>query len=98
MSQLYSVPVGGGRVTQVLPVPAIDATLDSTGNLLIFHDVKGYENEWRKHHVSAVTRDVWVYDFKANKSQNVTADWAAAGRTSAAPAATSTSPLPSPLF
>lgn len=72
MSQLYSVSVAGGRVTQVLPVPAIDATFDSTGNLLIYHDVKGYESEWRKHHVSAVTRDVWLYDLKAKKYRQLT--------------------------
>ena len=29
MTQLYSVPVAGGRVTQVLAVPALDATFDS---------------------------------------------------------------------
>ena len=62
MSELYSVPVGGGKVSQVLSVPAIDATLNSTGDKLIYNDVKGYESIWRKHHVSAVTRDIWVYD------------------------------------
>jgi Tol biopolymer transport system component len=72
MTQLYSVPVAGGRVTQVLPVPAIDATFDSTGTRLIYHDVKGYESEWRKHHVSAVTRDVWLYDFKARTYRQLT--------------------------
>ncbi|MEN8202075.1 MAG: S41 family peptidase [Bacteroidota bacterium] len=62
MSELYSVPVGGGKVGQVISVPAIDATLNSSGDKLIYHDVKGYESEWRKHHTSAVTRDIWVYD------------------------------------
>ena len=62
MSELYSVPVGGGKVDQVLSVPAIDARLNSTGDKLIYHDVKGYESDWRKHHTSAVTRDIWVYD------------------------------------
>ncbi len=72
MSQLYSVPVAGGRVTQVLPVPALDATLDSTGSKLIYHDIKGYEDNWRKHHVSSVTRDVWVYDFKTKTYRQLT--------------------------
>ena len=62
MSELYSVPVTGGRVKQVISVPALDATLNSTGDKLIYHDIKGYESDWRKHHVSAVTRDIWVYD------------------------------------
>ncbi len=72
MSQLYSVPVAGGRVTQVLPVPALDATLDPAGDKLIYHDIKGYESEWRKHHTSSVTRDVWLYDFKTKQFRQLT--------------------------
>ena len=64
MSELYSVPVRGGKVSQVLSVPALDSTLNSTGDKMIYHDIKGYESDWRKHHVSAVTRDIWVYDMK----------------------------------
>ena len=62
MTQLYSVPVTGGRVGMVLPVPAVNATVDASGGKVIYEDVKGYEDQWRKHHTSAVTRDVWVYD------------------------------------
>jgi len=72
MNQLYSVPVTGGRVTQVLPVPALDATLDATGGKLIYHDIKGYESAWRKHHTSSVTRDVWVYDFGTKQYRQLT--------------------------
>ncbi|MDX1685905.1 MAG: S41 family peptidase [Saprospiraceae bacterium] len=62
MSELYTVPVEGGQVDLVLTSPAIDARYSSTGDKIIYHDVKGYENDWRKHHTSAVTRDIWVYD------------------------------------
>jgi len=72
MDELYSVPVGGGRVSQVLPVPALNATLSAAGDKLIYHDIKGYESDWRKHHKSAVTRDVWVYDFKTGKYSQLT--------------------------
>jgi len=67
MSELYSVPVIGGRVSQVLTTPALDAVVDSTGNKLIYEDVKGYESDWRKHHTSAVTRDIWMYDLADKK-------------------------------
>lgn len=60
MSELYSVPVTGGRVAQVLPVPAINATV--FGDKIIYEDVKGYESDWRKHHTSAVTRDINMYE------------------------------------
>ncbi|HUL44841.1 MAG TPA: S41 family peptidase [Bacteroidota bacterium] len=72
MVQLYSVPVSGGRISQMLPVPALDAKFNSTGDKLIYHDIKGYESDWRKHHTSSVTRDVWVYDFKSGKYQQLT--------------------------
>ncbi len=72
MTQLYSVPVAGGRVSMVLPVPALDATVDAAGDRIIFHDNKGYESEWRKHHTSSVTRDVWMYDVKTKKYTQLT--------------------------
>src|ERR1035438_6132467 len=72
MSELYSVPVNGGHVTQVLPIPAMDATVNSTGDKIIYHDLKGYESEWRKHHTSSVTRDIWVYDLKTKKYKQLT--------------------------
>ncbi|MDE6490776.1 MAG: peptidase S41, partial [Muribaculaceae bacterium] len=34
---------------------------------------KGFENEWRKHHTSAVTRDLWRYDVATGKHTNLTA-------------------------
>lgn len=67
MSELYSVPAAGGRVSLVLTTPALDATVDATGDKIIFHDYKGYESDWRKHHTSSVTRDVWAYDVKTGK-------------------------------
>ncbi|MFA9389911.1 MAG: S41 family peptidase [Prolixibacteraceae bacterium] len=71
MAELYSVPVKGGRVTQILTSPAHDAKLSPDGKKLIFHDRKGYENDWRKHHTSAVTRDIWVYDLETKTYQQL---------------------------
>jgi Tol biopolymer transport system component/C-terminal processing protease CtpA/Prc len=70
MSELYSVPVAAGRVTQVLPVPAYDAV--AVGSRLLYHDAKGYESPWRKHHTSSVTRDIWLYDLVTKKYRQVT--------------------------
>ena len=74
MAELYSVPVQGGRVTQALTTPAHDATYSPDGKKLIFHDRKGYENEWRKHHTSAVTRDVWAYDLESKNYQQLSSN------------------------
>ncbi|QEC66810.1 peptidase S41 [Panacibacter ginsenosidivorans] len=65
--ELYSVSVNGGNASQLLPIPAIDATVNAKGDKIIYHDLKGYESDWRKHHTSAVTRDIWLYDVAAKK-------------------------------
>ena len=72
MVQLYSVPITGGRVSLVLPMPTLEATLNPAGNKLIYDDLKGYESLWRKHHTSSVTHDIWVYDFNAKTYTQLT--------------------------
>lgn len=67
MPELYSVPAVGGRVKQILTSPAHDARFSPDGSKIIFHDQKGYESEWRKHHTSAVTRDIWVFDLTSKE-------------------------------
>ena len=70
--ELYSVSVNGGEAALVLTQPAISATVDPAGSKIIYHDQKGYESEWRKHHTSSVTRDIWVYDLKTKKNTQLT--------------------------
>jgi len=62
MGELYAVSVAGGRPKQVMTTDAEHANWDSTGQRLVFHDYKGYEDNWRKHHKSSVTRDIWIWD------------------------------------
>lgn len=70
--ELYSVSVNGGEAALVLTQPAISATVNPAGNKIIYHDQKGYESDWRKHHTSSVTRDIWVYDLKTKKNTRLT--------------------------
>lgn len=70
--ELYSVPTKGGRVDQVLTVPAEFVQVNEDGSQLIFHDKKGGENEFRKHHVSAITRDIWTYDVASKEHKMLT--------------------------
>jgi Tol biopolymer transport system component/C-terminal processing protease CtpA/Prc len=72
MPELYSVPVTGGKVEQVLTTPAEDVSFSPDGSLMYYHDKKGGENVWRKHHTSAITRDIWVYDIKASTHKKLT--------------------------
>jgi tricorn protease len=70
--ELYRVPVSGGRVVQVLTTPAEDVRASRDGRFLIYHDKKGGENEWRKHHTSAIARDIWVYDTQSGEHHKIT--------------------------
>jgi len=70
--ELYGISVNGGEAALVLTQPAMAATVNPAGDKIIYHDQKGYESEWRKHHASSVTRDIWVYDQKANKNIQLT--------------------------
>jgi tricorn protease len=70
--ELWQVPVAGGRPLQVLTTPAEDARYSADGRWLVYHDRKGGENQWRKHHVSAIARDIWVMDARAGTHRRVT--------------------------
>jgi len=70
--ELYKVPAAGGRAVQILGTPAEDAKLSRDGRLLLYHDKKGGENEWRKHHTSAITRDIWAYDTGTGRHRMIT--------------------------
>ncbi len=72
LSELYSVPAEGGKVKQILSTPAKMAHYDKAQKRIIYHDRKGYENKWRKHHTSAVARDVWIYDTETGKHTKLT--------------------------
>ena len=72
MTELYKVPVDGGRTEQVLGTPAEWVCFDKTGKNFLYQDRKGFEDEWRKHHTSSITRDVWLYDTQTGKHTNLT--------------------------
>ena len=70
--RIYAVTVQGGRPEQFLTFDANDIHFNKTGDKIIYHDYKGYEDNWRKHHKSSVTRDVWIHDLKTGKFTNIT--------------------------
>tara|TARA_R110002074_G_scaffold400203_1_gene595160 strand:+ start:31208 stop:34438 length:3231 start_codon:yes stop_codon:yes gene_type:complete len=70
--ELYRVPIQGGRVYQVLTVPAEDVQVNSDGSKMVYHDKKGYEDAFRKHHTSAITRDIWIYEPSTGKHSKLT--------------------------
>ena len=73
LPELYKVPAKGGRTLQVLGTPAEMISFAPDGKSFYYQDRKGYEDEWRKHHTSSITRDVWFYDAQSGQHTNVTA-------------------------
>jgi Tol biopolymer transport system component/C-terminal processing protease CtpA/Prc len=72
MSELYQIPATGGRPTQLLTTPAELTRFNANGSVMVYQDVKGYEDEFRKHHTSSVTRDVWKYETATKKFTKLT--------------------------
>ncbi|MFN4285547.1 MAG: S41 family peptidase [Lacibacter sp.] len=72
MTELYAVGTQGGRVTQVLTTPAEYIAFSKDGSRFLYQDKKGGEDDWRKHHTSSVTRDIWQYNLKTGTHTQLT--------------------------
>jgi tricorn protease len=61
--QLYKVSIQGGRAPEMLlTTPALHAQYDRAENRILYEDLKGYEDPWRKHETFSVAHDIWLYD------------------------------------
>lgn len=59
---LYQVSISGGEALRVMPTAAVNARYSPDGSTIVYQDIKGYENTFRKHHTSSVTRDIWTFN------------------------------------
>lgn len=71
-TELYTVPVAGGRISRLLATPAAGVELVPGTDILVFEDVKGNEDKWRKRHTSSVTRDIWAWQPSSGTFSNLT--------------------------
>jgi tricorn protease len=70
--QLYEVSLEEGRAaTMILTTPALNAHYDKAGGRILYEDVKGYEDLWRKHETFSVAHDIWIYDAKRGEHQKL---------------------------
>ncbi|MDA3865243.1 MAG: hypothetical protein PF489_00685 [Salinivirgaceae bacterium] len=67
--ELYKVAVEGSSVDQFWTIPAEEVQMSNDGKTIIYQDKKGGEDVFRKHHVSAITRDIWKYDVESKKHE-----------------------------
>lgn len=66
--QVYEVSTTGGRPILFSSMPMEDISVSTTGNALLYHDKKGYEDPWRKHHTSSITRDIWLCSLDGDRA------------------------------
>ena len=70
MPELYRVSIEPGHAPeQILTTPALAARYDQAGERIVYEDLKGYENLWRKHDKTSVTHDIWLYDASRHAHQ-----------------------------
>ncbi|MFI3315546.1 MAG: S41 family peptidase [Rikenellaceae bacterium] len=69
-SQVYEVSINGGRAKMFSSMPMEAISFNSNGDKIYYHDKKGYEDSFRKHHISSITRDVWSADISDGKISN----------------------------
>jgi Tol biopolymer transport system component/C-terminal processing protease CtpA/Prc len=70
--ELYTVSTKGGRVDQIWTIPSEYIQSNKDGSKTVYHDKKGGENEWRKHHQSGIARDIWLYDQRSDSHKMLT--------------------------
>lgn len=58
--QVWSVDTKGSRAELFSSLPLENISINNSK--LLYNDVKGYEDQWRKHHVSSITRDIWMVE------------------------------------
>jgi tricorn protease len=73
MPELYRVSIEPGHAPeQILTTPALAARYNKAGDKIVYEDLKGYENLWRKHEKASVTHDIWLYDTKTGTHTQLT--------------------------
>ena len=65
-AQLYYTDTTGARPVRVTSLPISELSVNRNGDI-IYEDWKGIEDPFRKHHTSAVTKDIWLYKGSAGK-------------------------------
>lgn len=72
MTETYAVKVSGGMPKMLSTIATSELDISPNGKLMVYRNEKAYENEFRKHDVSAFARDIFVMDMKTGQHTQVT--------------------------
>lgn len=67
-AQIYKVSTKGGRPELFSSLTMENLAISKDGKQLLYNDKKGYEDPWRKHHQSSITRDIWLCTLDADRT------------------------------
>lgn len=70
-SSLYMVRTPGERPIPVTSLPVSALSISPKNGKILYEDIKGYEDPFRKHHTSSVTRDIWLYEPTTSNSLSI---------------------------
>ena len=70
-SQVYTVRTDASRPAMLSTIPMRALSVNRADGAILYQDIKGYENAWRKHERSSSTADIWLMrDGKYTKLTN----------------------------
>jgi tricorn protease len=74
LPELYSVAISQGQApTLILSTSALGAHYDIEGRRILYEDLKGYEDPWRKHETYANAHQIFIYDSDNGRFKRMTA-------------------------
>lgn len=59
-TQVYTVKTDASRPVMMTTIPMRAVSVNGTTGAMLYQDIKGYENAWRKHEHSSSTGDIWM--------------------------------------
>jgi len=71
-SKEAQAPFANKKTKMISSLPMEHISVSKDGNTWLYHDCKGYEDKWRKHHTSSITRDIWSWNKADNKYTKIT--------------------------
>ena len=72
LTESYTVSIKGGTPQMLATIPASELQFSPNGKQVLYRDEKSYENQFRKHDVSAFARDIWLHDLKSGSHTQIT--------------------------
>ena len=70
--QTYEVSTKGGRSRMFSSMPMADPNINHNNGNILYHDMKGAEDIFRKHHQSPICRDIWLFNPTAGSYTKLT--------------------------